>query len=643
MNQTLIALMLVLCSVASAQVEVVYPYNPDGNADSVISAPDLLDLLPIFGGAFTPQEIMIGDNTLTDYLQEIMALLNEQSAAGAGLAFGERINLGEPEEWGPVPWDFYVHYGVYDLESDGLIMGQLFHPFYNVVLLPDSLNVQDLSHEDFDEYIVAEVGANETFTIAVRADEKLVIEGTPSALENDFVLQWIPLLSDDASFDYNEVAPDESGPCQGELTVNYHGHDYELVEIGDQCWFAENARYLPFVSGPDIQDDILPRAYVVGYYGSDVNAAVAAADFDVFGSMYNFIAVKEWPVCPSGWRVPFTSDFMELIAFVGEDDSRKLREVGTLQNGLGTWYENSSGNCNGTDDFGFGAVAAPPLNGWSSLGYTGYYWTASHYYNGDGAIQLHFASSNCPSSFSQESAASSGAVRCLRNSTHNTGSSAALCGNGIIESGEECDDGNEDPTDGCDGCQAVELWDCGSPIEYSNYWYETVDIYGQCWFAENLRTTYYANGEIIEGGLTDNEWVSTSEGANATVSEELGRVYNFMAVTNDGGLCPVNWRVPSAEDFDELSSALGDEVAGYRMKASPPLWNGDNFSGFSGQATGYKGYNGAWQGAGSATFWTSSGVGATSDFRELQSFYDVLGESIFPINYGLSVRCIKDQ
>ena len=233
MNRTLLAFMLVLCSVVRAQVEVVYPYNPDGNADSVISAPDLLDLLPIFGGTFTPQEIMIGDTTLTDYLQEIMALLNEQSSAGAGLAFGERFNLGEPDELGPLPWDFNVHYGVYDFESDGLIMGQLFYPFYNVVLLPDSLNVQDLSHEDFDEYIVANVGTKETFTIALRANEKLAIEGVPSAFEDDLVLQWIPLLSDAASFDYNDGAPDESGPCQGELTVNYYGYDYELIDIGD--------------------------------------------------------------------------------------------------------------------------------------------------------------------------------------------------------------------------------------------------------------------------------------------------------------------------------------------------------------------------------------------------------------------------
>ena len=76
MNRTLLAFMLALCSVVSAQVEVVYPYNPDGNADSVISAPDLLDLLPIFGGSFTPEEITVNGEGLSTVLDELQSVLD---------------------------------------------------------------------------------------------------------------------------------------------------------------------------------------------------------------------------------------------------------------------------------------------------------------------------------------------------------------------------------------------------------------------------------------------------------------------------------------------------------------------------------------------------------------------------------------
>ena len=312
MNRTLLAFMLALCSVASAQVQ--YPYNPDAEPDGFIGVGDVLEILPQFGSAFTPQEIMIGDTTLTDYLQEIMALLDEQSAAGAGLAFGERFNLGEPDELGPLPWDFNVHYGVYDFESDGLIMGQLFHPFYNVVLLPDSLDVQDLSHEDFDEYIVAHVGTQETFTIAVRANEKLWIEGEPSAFEDDFVLQWIPLLSGDESLGYNEVAPDESGPCQGELTVNYHGYDYELIEIGDQCWFAENLRATFYNNG-----DQIPQLNGGLEWATTSQGACCVYNEDpvvllTSGRLYNWHTTQDpRGLCPTNWHVPSNSDFVTCL------------------------------------------------------------------------------------------------------------------------------------------------------------------------------------------------------------------------------------------------------------------------------------------------------------------------------------------
>jgi len=36
------------------------------------------------------------------------------------------------------------------------------------------------------------------------------------------------------------VAANGSGPCAGENVVTYDEHDYTLVEIGAQCWFAEN-------------------------------------------------------------------------------------------------------------------------------------------------------------------------------------------------------------------------------------------------------------------------------------------------------------------------------------------------------------------------------------------------------------------
>ena len=54
----LLALLLFVPSLCLAQ-SVTLPYNPDVNADSAITSTDLLGLLPIFGGFFTPEEVLI--------------------------------------------------------------------------------------------------------------------------------------------------------------------------------------------------------------------------------------------------------------------------------------------------------------------------------------------------------------------------------------------------------------------------------------------------------------------------------------------------------------------------------------------------------------------------------------------------------
>ena len=56
---------LMMCAVSlGASAQITYPYNPDGNADSLISVPDIQDFLSVYGNSFAPNEIMIGDSTV---------------------------------------------------------------------------------------------------------------------------------------------------------------------------------------------------------------------------------------------------------------------------------------------------------------------------------------------------------------------------------------------------------------------------------------------------------------------------------------------------------------------------------------------------------------------------------------------------
>ena len=138
---------------------------------------------------------------------------------------------------------------------------------------------------------------------------------------------------------------------------------------------------------------------------------------------------------------------------------------------------------------------------------------------------------------------------------------------------------------------------CGVPVTYDGHSYATVEIGNQCWFAENLRTTVYADGSPIPEVTGNSAWAGLSTGARcdyvnyASNVATYGRLYNWYAV-NTGNLCPSGWHVPTDLEYTTLTDFLGGaSVAGGAMKSSAsdsPSWDGTNTSGFSGLAGGYR-------------------------------------------------------
>lgn len=145
----------------------------------------------------------------------------------------------------------------------------------------------------------------------------------------------------------------------------------------------------------------------------------------------------------------------------------------------------------------------------------------------------------------------------------------------------------------------VAEWTCGDPVNYHGYDYSTVLIGEQCWFAENLRTEHYANGDVIPGDLSDSEWETAASGALAVYGEgtsdclhgncdevqnleDYGRLYNWHAVDDSRGLCPSGWHVPTNGEWTLLTDFLGGaSIAGAAMKSSScdtPSWDGTNSS-----------------------------------------------------------------
>ena len=128
-------------------------------------------------------------------------------------------------------------------------------------------------------------------------------------------------------------------PC---TSPTFEGHTYDVVQIGDQCWYAENSRYLPQVNNN--HSTTSPRYYVQGYTGTNLSDALAHANYSTYGVMYNFAAVQT-AVCPTGWNVPSADDWNELSTFLGADAGQQLKADGNI------WGGSAGPGLSGTDGF----------------------------------------------------------------------------------------------------------------------------------------------------------------------------------------------------------------------------------------------------------------------------------------------------
>ena len=125
--------------------------------------------------------------------------------------------------------------------------------------------------------------------------------------------------------------------------LEYQGYDYETVQIGEQCWFAENLRAENYRNGDAIQG-IVDN----GDWSSTSSGAWCSPDPEhlaAFGLLYNGRAVfTETGLCPLGWDVPNKQEWQSLSSFAGGDAVAGQ----ALKSTIGWPIES-----NGTDAYGF--------------------------------------------------------------------------------------------------------------------------------------------------------------------------------------------------------------------------------------------------------------------------------------------------
>lgn len=205
----------------------------------------------------------------------------------------------------------------------------------------------------------------------------LAIDTCPEDLDGDGVIGVNDLLDLLSSFGTEcDLGSEVAEWTCGDL-VNYHGYDYATVQIGEQCWFAENLRYLPNVNpvSAGSEDGLGTYCYVYGYDGNDVDEAASTENYLNYGALYNFHAFTEQNLCPANFHVPSQEEWDELIQFTGgaEFSGFQLKASGA---DVPSW--------NGINAYGFSALPSGIRrsnvggeNDWFELGTSTTFWTST--------------------------------------------------------------------------------------------------------------------------------------------------------------------------------------------------------------------------------------------------------------------------
>jgi uncharacterized protein (TIGR02145 family) len=186
--------------------------------------------------------------------------------------------------------------------------------------------------------------------------------------------------------------------------------------------------------------------------------------------------------------------------------------------------------------------------------------------------------------------------------------------------------------------------------------YKTIQIGDQEWMAENLKTTIYRNGDVISTDLSASAWSSTSSGAWSYYSDApsfncpFGKLYNWYAVNDGRGLCPVGWHVPTEEEYNFLFNYLGGSLMAFNAlrSVSTAYWSGSNSlstnsSGYSALGAGFRWSNGEYMDYQDwGLYWTSTSLNDEAFLQMLTSLPASILSDYRDKNVGSSVRCIRN-
>ena len=402
-------------------------------------------------------------------------------------------------------------------------------------------------------------------------------------------------------------------PCPNAPTVtDVDGNVYNTVQIGEQCWMAENLRVKNYSSnisdapllsqGSDAEENMAYWFFPNGQPSNEETYGLLYAWKAATGGLAqtenNFVQ----GICPIGWHVPSNEEFQILLSYPSA-----LYFMTFTSQLAGFRYIGSYG--------GFNAA----VGYWSSTEYSDYNYNrnADHLrYNDYGENNIYLDRDGLDYKGNGYS------VRCLKDDP-NSPNPAPI-------------DTAVTPTDTT--TSVVPCPNAPTVTDYDGNVYYTVQIGDQCWMNENLRTLHYSNGDTIL--LASGRRYPNNDESNVS---EYGYLYHWYATMHlnnsyEGqtldtqGICPPGWHVPSNDEWGLLRSFANQNHEG-----------NISFTGFSAQLAG-KYWNGYYNFGDKNFFWTRDYVvNQAVAYRFINSSMNMSANHETENAYAyFSVRCLRN-
>ena len=140
-----------------------------------------------------------------------------------------------------------------------------------------------------------------------------------------------------------------------------------------------------------------------GLQTDSLELALSDVNYQIYGALYNFKALEDWSLCPSGWHIPSEIEWLEMARSLGASNVVGL----SLKRTFGGWA--------GSDLSGFGGLPGGRRNfskGYVHMSTKGYWWSMPQ----NGGQQCSFLLTMDSQGFSQptEDKRLGISVRCVR-------------------------------------------------------------------------------------------------------------------------------------------------------------------------------------------------------------------------------------